>query len=231
MKSLSIVIPFYNEEEIIYQVLSEVSACQPDSEIIAVDDGSTDNTWELICSNEHVKGIRMSCNQGQSAALLAGISAAKGDIIVMMDGDGQNDPGDIALLLENLEREKVDAVCGYRKKRQDNLSRRFGSIVGNNIRRLVLGDTLRDTGCSLKACRREMVRHLIAFNGIHRYFGAFFQRAGYAIREVPTNHRPRLGGTSKYTNMGRAIRGLHDLVGVRWYLKRMVNPYYIRERK
>ncbi|WP_028581095.1 glycosyltransferase family 2 protein [Desulfogranum japonicum] len=231
MRSLSIVIPFYNEEENVLTILNEVRSYQPQAEIIAVDDGSTDRTWELICSHEHSKGMRMTHNQGQSAALLAGLKKAQGDIVVMMDGDGQNDPADIAIFLEKMEQEKVDVVCGYRLLRQDAFSKRLASRIGNSIRRFILHDTLQDTGCSLKACRHEAIDHLIAFNGIHRYLGAFFESAGFSICEVPTNHRPRLCGTSKYSNWDRALRGLYDLIGVRWYLKRMVNPLAIREHK
>jgi dolichol-phosphate mannosyltransferase len=231
MNSLSIVIPFYNEQENVARVLAEVCVAQPDAEIIAVDDGSSDGTWELILADPCCRGLRMAKNQGQSAALLAGLRQATGDIVVMMDGDGQNDPADIKILLDGFAREQVDVVCGYRVRRRDSASRRLASRFANAIRRLFFDDGLRDTGCSLKACRRQAIDHLIAFNGIHRYLGAFFKKAGFTIAEVPTNHRPRGGGVSKYTNLDRALRGVYDLIGVGWYLKRMVDPSDISESK
>lgn len=219
--STSVIIPFYNEEESVQFVLEEVLACQPDAEIVAVDDGSSDRTWELICSLP-VHGLRLSENRGQSAAMYAGMRTAIGDIIVLMDGDGQNDPADIGKLVELLQQENVDVVCGQRVNRRDTASRRIASRAANAIRRSILNDGISDTGCSLKAFRREHVDLLVPFNGLHRYLPAIFLQANLSIREVPVNHRERAQGTSKYTNWERALRGIYDLFGVRWLLKRKV---------
>ena len=230
MPKVSIIIPFYNEEAIVAEVLAEVAQCQPGAEIIAVDDGSSDGTWTAIARAPGVRGIRFERNQGQSAAMYAGLTAASGEICVNMDGDGQNDPADIATLVARLEDSGSDVVCGYRAKRKDTASRRYASKIANAIRRSILDDGLRDTGCSLKAFKREAVACLIPFNGMHRYLAAFFRRAGYTIEEVPVNHRPRAAGSSKYTNFDRALRGIYDLFGVSWYLKRRVDPRLIAER-
>lgn len=216
----SIVIPFYNEEACVRSVLEEVRACQPGAEIIAVDDGSRDRTWEMICSIPSIHGLRLTQNRGQSAAMYAGMRAASGDVIVLMDGDGQNDPADIEKLTALLE--KNDVACGQRVKRRDTLSRRIASKSANAIRRSILNDGISDTGCSLKAFRREHVELLVPFNGLHRYLPAIFKHAGLRIAETPVNHRARTLGVSKYTNWNRALRGIYDLFGVRWLLNRKV---------
>jgi dolichol-phosphate mannosyltransferase len=216
----SIVIPFYNEEACVRSVLEEVRACQPDAEIIAVDDGSRDRTWEMICGSPSIHGLRLTQNRGQSAAMYAGMRAASGDVIVLMDGDGQNDPADIEKLTALLEQN--DVACGRRVKRRDTLSRRIASKSANAIRRSILNDGISDTGCSLKAFRREHVELLVPFNGLHRYLPAIFKHAGLSIAETPVNHRARTLGVSKYTNWNRALRGIYDLFGVRWLLNRKV---------
>jgi dolichol-phosphate mannosyltransferase len=226
----SIIIPFYNEEACARSVLDEVRACQPDAEIIAVDDGSRDGTWAVICGTAPVKGLRLTQNRGQSAAMYAGMRAASGEFIVLMDGDGQNDPADIEKLVDLLQQGSWDVVCGQRVKRRDTLSRRIASRSANAIRRSILNDGISDTGCSLKAFRREHVELLVPFNGLHRYLPAIFKHAGLRITEIPVNHRARTLGVSKYTNWNRALRGIYDLFGVRWLLNRKV-VYPKMERK
>ena len=221
---LSLVIPFYNEEESVEGVLAEARQCLPDAEILAVDDGSSDRTWEIIAGRADIRGIRLDPNQGQSAAILAGLRRARGPFCALLDGDGQNDPRDVQKLLDQLHAEGVDVVCGYRGKRRDSWSRRAASRWANRIRRAVVDDPVRDTGCSLKVFRREAVELLIPFNGMHRFLPAFFAHAGLRIAEAPVHHRPRRHGTSKYTNWDRALRGVHDLIGVRWFLRRRVDP-------
>ncbi|MDK2963253.1 MAG: hypothetical protein PWQ29_647 [Verrucomicrobiota bacterium] len=218
----SIVVPFFNEENCVRPVLEEIKACQPEAELIAVDDGSTDQTWKMICGTTSVQGLRLTENRGQSAAIYAGMRAASGDIIVLMDGDGQNDPADIEKLIELLRQKDVDVACGYREKRRDIWRRRVASKIANAIRRSILNDGIRDTGCSLKAFRREHVDLLVPFNGLHRYLPAIFKHAGLRIAETPVNHRARTQGVSKYTNWNRALRGIYDLFGVRWLLNRKV---------
>ena len=218
---ISIVIPFYNEEENVLPVINEILYCQPDAELIAVDDGSNDSTWEMICKFKNIVGIRIPDNRGQSAAILVGLQQAMNDILVVMDGDGQNDPTDIANMLIHIE--QADAVFGFRQLRKDTWSRRAASIIANRVRRLFLEDGIKDTGCSLKVFRKNMVDYLPRINGMHRFMGIFFISNNFKIIEVPVNHRPRTRGASKYGNLKRAFRGIYDLIGVSWFVKRQVN--------
>lgn len=219
---LSIVIPFYNEEMVAGQVLTEVRQALPGAEIIAVDDGSSDQTWTIITKSPGIDGIRLSENRGQSAAMYRGVMSTTKPFCAFMDGDGQNDPTDIPRMLSLLISEKADVICGIRTKRKDTWSRRSASKIANSIRRVFLQDGVQDTGCSLKIFRAETRSALVPFNGMHRYLPALFLSAGYTIIETPVHHRPRAGGISKYTNWERAIRGLHDLIGVSWLLRRRI---------
>lgn len=218
--SLSVVIPFFNEAELVSDVLREIRSILPTAEIIAVDDGSTDGTGKIISALNDIRLIALQKNCGQSAAMYAGLRAAKGELITMMDGDGQNDPAEIPKLVEAMS--SADVVFGVRKNRQDTKSRLIASQIANAIRRLALGDNATDTGCSLKVIRREHVALFVPFNGLHRYLPAFLQRAGLKSVEVPVNHRSRKAGVSKYTIKGRALRGIYDLIGVRWLLSRRI---------
>ncbi len=219
---ISIVVPFYNEEEAARKVLEEIVATNPGAEVLAVDDGSSDKTWEIISDVPGVTALQFAQNRGQSAAMYAGARQAGRPVIVFIDGDGQNDPADIPRLVEALG-EEADVVCGYRAKRKDTASRRWASKFANAIRRMFVNDGLRDTGCSLKAFRREAVDHLVPFNGMHRFLAAQFLKGGLKIVETPVNHRGRLAGDSKYTNFNRALRGIYDLFGVKWLLNRKVS--------
>jgi len=219
---VSVIIPFYNEESNVEDVLAEVRSVEPEAEIIAVDDGSTDTTWERIKAFRGVVGLSLRTNQGQSAAMLTGLHHAKGEFCVVMDGDGQNDPADIAKLLAAWRDGSADVVCGFRKNRRDTWNRVAASRFANIIRRIFLHDGVRDTGCSLKLFRREAVAVLPPFNGLHRYLPVFFRRAGLILEEVAVNHRPRSAGASKYTNWQRGLVGIRDLIGVGWLLRRHV---------
>jgi len=218
--SLSVVVPFYNEAGCADEVIGEIRRAQPEAEIVAVDDGSTDGTGDLLRRLPGVRVIALGKNCGQSAALYAGLRAAKGDIIAMMDGDGQNDPADLAELVTALA--DADVAYGVRAKRKDSAARVLAGKFANAIRRAVLGDRATDTGCTLKVIRREHVDLLVPFNGLHRYLPAFFARSGLRAAEIPVHHRPRRAGVSKYTLGGRALRGIWDLVGVRWLLSRRI---------
>lgn len=217
---LSIVIPFFNEEGNVTELVKEVRQACPEAEIVVVDDGSTDGTRKKILADPGLNAVFFVRNLGQSAALYAGLHQARGDICVMLDGDGQNDPADIPALVAGLR--EADVVCGYRRHRNDTWQRRAASQLANTVRRSFLQDGIRDTGCSLKAMQRAHVRFLVPFNGMHRYIPALLKNAGLSIVEVPVNHRPRLHGTSKYTIGGRAWHGLRDLVGVAWLLRRHI---------
>ncbi len=231
--TVSVVVPFYNEEECAEFVLKEIVACQPDAEIVAVDDGSTDGTWDILCSVDGVTPVRLTENRGQSGALYAGLKFASGDILVMLDGDGQNDPADIGKLVDLVRGEGCDVAVGRRAKRKDTWSKRTASKIANRIRRWFIHDGISDTGCSLKVIHRDYVDLLVPFNGLHRYLAGIFTHAGLTIAEIDVNHRERKAGTSKYTNLDRAIRGVYDLIGVCWLLKRgvIIPPLETGEKK
>jgi dolichol-phosphate mannosyltransferase len=172
--------------------------------------------------------IRFEKNSGQSAAIYAGLRAVRGATAVLIDGDLQNDPADIPRLLAEVAR-GADLVCGYRVKRQDTLVKRVTSRIANSVRSRFTKDGVRDTGCTLKAMRRECVSALVPFKGMHRFIPALVKAAGYRLIEVPVNHRPRRFGESKYSLGNRALRATIDMFGVRWLLSRRLN-YKIRER-
>ncbi len=218
---ISIVIPFYNEEECVQDVLAEVREACPDAEIIAVNDGSSDKTGDLLDGISGIRAIHFPHNRGQSAALYHGLQASTGEYCVMMDGDGQNDPADISACLRVAERGRL--VCGVRQNRQDTAYRRLASRIANRVRRAFLNDDATDTGCSLKVLHRSQVCHLIPFNGLHRFLPALMKSAGLEIHEIPVHHRARVKGVSKYTVGGRALRGLRDLFGVAWLLSRQIH--------
>lgn len=215
---LSIVVPFFNEEESVVWVLEEIVRLYPDAEVLAVDDGSRDDTWFRMREIDGVVALRLGSNRGQSAALWVGLQRATRAICVLMDGDGQNDPEDIGRLVAALE--QADVACGYRRDRQDSVGKKVASRLANAIRGRVLDDGIRDTGCALKAFSREQVACLIPFDGLHRFLPALFKGAGLRLVEVGVSHRPRRFGVSKYGNLSRAVRGLYDLFGVRWFLRR-----------
>ena len=217
---LSVVIPFYNEAGCAGEVLAEIRRAEPEAEIVAVDDGSTDGTDAILRGTPGVRLVALGKNCGQSAALYAGLRAATGGIVAMMDGDGQNDPADIGKLVAALA--DADVAYGVRTRRRDSAARVMAGRLANAIRRAALGDDATDTGCTLKVIRREHVDLLVPFNGLHRYLPAFFARSGLRAVEIPVNHRPRRAGVSKYTLGGRALRGIRDLVGVRWLLSRRI---------
>ena len=219
---VSEVVPFFNEEDCVEFVLREIVACKPDAEVVGVDDGSTDRTWERMQTVPGVTPLRLTRNRGQSGALFAGLSFASGDILVMLDGDGQNDPADIAKLLELIRSGTCDVAVGRRANRKDTWSRRAASRIANGVRRWFIHDGISDTGCSLKAIHRDHVDLLVPFNGLHRFLPAIFTHAGLRVAEIDVNHRERKAGVSKYTNFDRAIRGIYDLIGVCWLLKRKV---------
>src|SRR6266540_5231844 len=229
--AVSVVVPLFNEEESIAILQSELSAALKDLdyEIVFVDDGSADRTAERIEAAPNVRMIQFGKNAGQSAAIYAGLKAARGATIVLIDGDLQNDPADIPRLLTEIER-GADLVCGYRAQRKDSLVKRLSSWIANAVRSRFTKDGVRDTGCTLKAMRRECVRTLVPFKGMHRFIPALVKGAGYRLVEIPVNHRPRRFGQTKYGLGNRAVRATVDMFGVRWLLSRRLN-YKIREEK
>ena len=228
--ALSVVVPLYNEEANVPILQEElrVALSGRDYEIIFVDDGSVDRTAERIETAPNIRLIRFEKNSGQSAAIYAGLTAARGGTLVIIDGDLQNDPADIPKMLAEIAR-GADLVCGYRVKRRDTLVKRATSRIANAVRSRYTKDGVRDTGCTLKAMRRESVSTLLPFKGMHRFIPALVKAAGYRLVEVPVNHRPRRFGQSNYGLGNRALRATIDMFGVRWLLSRRLN-YKIREK-
>jgi dolichol-phosphate mannosyltransferase len=226
--AVSVVVPLFNEEENVPILEGELTAALNglDYEIIFVDDGSNDRTVERIAPDPRVRLVQFERNAGQSAAMYAGLQSARGDVAVLIDGDLQNDPADIPRLLEEIER-GADLVCGYRAQRKDTVVKRITSRVANFVRSRFTRDGVRDTGCTLKAMKRECVVALLPFKGMHRFIPALVKGAGYRLVEIPVNHRPRKFGQSKYGLGNRALRATTDMFGVRWLLSRRLN-YKVR---
>lgn len=237
---LSVIIPFYNEEESLEMVCREAQAvlsARPGLswELVMVNDGSGDGTPAIMDAlageRERFRSIHIFPNSGQSAALEAGFRAARGDLIATLDGDGQNDPGDILLLLDEMDKRGVDMMCGIRRKRADNFIRRISSRIANRVRSAVLKDNITDVGCSVRVFRRSCLERIRFFRNAHRFFPALFIMAGFKVAETPVNHRQRKFGISKYGGgiNSRLWVGLADLAGVYWLRKRSLR-YEMTER-
>jgi Glycosyltransferases involved in cell wall biogenesis len=231
---LSVVIPAYNEEEnvpILYEKLKKVlDSIGEDYEIIFVDDGSTDGTYQrlkqLAEKDNRLKVIRFKRNYGQTAAMSAGFEHAKGDVIITLDADLQNDPEDIPILLEKLK-EGYHVVSGWRKDRKDPfLSRRLPSMIANWLISKITGVHLHDYGCTLKAYRAEVVKDLELFGDMHRFLPALTKRRGAKITEVVVRHHPRMFGKSKY-GIGRTVRVLLDIMLVKFLNEYINKPLYM----
>jgi Glycosyltransferases involved in cell wall biogenesis len=231
---LSVVIPAYNEEEnvpILYEKLKKVlDSLGEDYEIIFVDDGSTDGTYQrlkqLAEKDSRLKVIRFKRNYGQTAAMSAGFEHAKGDVIITLDADLQNDPEDIPILLEKLK-EGYHVVSGWRKDRKDPfLSRRLPSMIANWLISKITGVHLHDYGCTLKAYRAEVVKDLELFGDMHRFLPALTKRRGAKITEVVVRHHPRMFGKSKY-GIGRTVRVLLDIMLVKFLNEYINKPLYM----
>jgi dolichol-phosphate mannosyltransferase len=218
---ISVVIPVYNEAESLAQLQSELTKVLTDydHELVFVDDGSDDNSLQMIHRGSRVRILEFAKNTGQSAAIYAGLRAARGAVLVLIDSDLQNDPNDIPRLLVEIEK-GADLVCGFRTKRKDTWFKRLQSKIANAVRSRFTKDGVRDTGCTLKAMRRECREALVPFYGMHRFIPALIKGAGYRIVEVPVQHRARQYGSSKYSFGNRAWRATIDMIGVRWLLSR-----------
>jgi glycosyltransferase involved in cell wall biosynthesis len=225
---ISAVVPAYNEVECVPALVRELRAALDSTarswEIVLVDDGSGDGTGEAMeaarRSDPRIRVLRLERNAGQSAALAAGLLRARGDVVVTLDADLQNDPADIPALLAALA--GADVVSGVRSTREDDWLRRVSSRIANGVRRAALGDQVTDIGCSLKAYRREVLEGLPFFVGVHRFLPALCGFRGARVVEVRVRHRPRTLGVSKYGMGNRLWRGIHDLVGVSWLKHRLV---------
>lgn len=241
---LSVVAPAHNEQDNIDRLVEEVgnalnaagllnSGASSAGEFIVVDDGSTDHTRAKVLALKHtrpwlrciaMKDTPPGKGNGQSAAFHAGFRAAKGKLIAVLDADLQNDPGEIPAMIRLMREQSADMVQGDRSHaRKDNVVRRVGSIVGRKFRLWLLGDTIRDTGCSLRVMKREIALQLpLQYKGMHRFIPVMARHFGYKVVEMPVTHRARIAGETKY-GMGivqRALPGLRDLFAVRWMRER-----------
>jgi glycosyltransferase involved in cell wall biosynthesis len=199
---------------------------------VLVDDGSTDGSDEIIANlartgGGFVRGLHLRANRGQTAAFDAGFKAARGRFVVTIDADLQNDPADIPRLVEMLDR--YDAAVGYRRQREDTWVRRISSRIANAVRNRLSDDDIIDTGCSLKAFRRECLADLKLYTGMHRFLPTLLRIEGYRVTQLPVSHRPRVAGTSKYGVGNRVFRAFADLLAVRWMKKRHLGYEVARE--
>jgi glycosyltransferase involved in cell wall biosynthesis len=225
MKNLSIVIPVYNEEDnigpLIARITDAMSAWEGSVEILFVDDGSSDQSLDLLkeaqARDERIRIAHFRKNMGQTAAMAAGFRLARGEVVATIDADLQNDPLEIPRLAAMLD--DWDAVFGVRTRRRDTLWKRISSRIGNGFRNWATGDDIIDTGCTLKAYRRECLEGLELFKGLHRFLPTLIKMRGYRVTQVPVSHHPRLAGVTKYGTWGRLVKGLEDVWAVRWMKK------------
>ncbi|MBZ5670935.1 MAG: glycosyltransferase family 2 protein [Acidobacteriia bacterium] len=226
--SLSVVIPVYNEAESIPPLLERLQAAlagwSAPTEFLFVDDGSSDATLELLkraqLSEPRIRIAHFRRNLGQTAAMEAGFHLARGRAVVTVDGDLQNDPAEIPRLARMLA--DWDVVCGMRVRRQDTWWKRMSSRIANGFRNWVTDDDIVDTGCTLKAYRRECVERLELYNGMHRFLPTLLKMRGYRVTQVPVSHHPRLAGKTKYDTWRRLKKGLTDVWAVRWMKKNWI---------
>ncbi len=233
----SVVVPVYNEEDNVQSLVEEIAAAMHERryEMIFVDDASRDRTRDILSGlKARHPGLRVlshRANAGQSRAVRSGVLAARAPLVATLDGDGQNDPADLPRLFDSLAQSAgaLAMVGGRRAKRQDSAWKKFGSRFANGLRKRLLKDKADDTGCGLKAFRRDAFLRLPYFDHMHRFLPALMLREGYDIDFEDVNHRPRQHGSSKYTNLGRLAASLTDLMGVMWLNSRARRPDGVEE--
>ena len=231
---LSLIVPVYDErdnlEPLVDELLGVLGKMGKTYEILLVDDGSRDGSSEKIAhlarSVPGVRGLHLKVNRGQTAAFDAGFKAARGRILVTIDADLQYDPHDIPALLGALPGHA--AAVGYRRERRDTWLRGVSSSIANEVRNRLSGDEIIDTGCSLKAFRREALAGIKLYTGMHRFLPTLVRMEGLRVVEVPVGHRPRLAGRSKYGISNRLLRSFIDLLAVRWMKKRRLDYEVVR---
>jgi glycosyltransferase involved in cell wall biosynthesis len=233
--TFSVVVPFYNEAENLPRLIREIDAMlrvmERTAEIILVNDGSTDTFAEPSGSPAFlIRWLHLSQNSGQSAAMYYGMQEARGEYVILMDADLQNDPMDAPRMWRKLQDENLDLVTGVRVKRNDTFIRRLSSSVANAVRGALLQDHTSDTGCTLKVLRREPARRLPGWNGMHRFIPALVLSAGYRIGEMPVEHRARHAGVSKVAGGKRAVRATVDLLGMLWFSRRQFKGRVLGEK-
>jgi len=232
---ISAVIPVFNEEEnlpvLIPKVMEVLNQLSKAYEVILVDDGSSDNSRkilrEMAIQYPTLRVLGLKENRGLSTALLAGMREARGDILITLDSDLQNDPADIPRLLQCLD--QYDMATGWRQKRDDPWLKRIASKIGNGVRNRLSGEAIHDSACTLRVFKRECIQDIPVFNGMHRFLSTLVKREGFRIVEVPVSHHPRRFGKSKYNIRNRMIRSFTDLLAVRWMKDRRIR-YEIEER-
>ena len=232
---ISVVVPVYNEEgnlPLLTSKLVEVLKNLGRSyEIIFVDDGSSDGSRmilkEMTPQYPFLRILRFKENRGLSTALVAGMREARGEKIVTLDSDLQNDPADIPRLLGYLD--QYDMATGWRQRREDSWLKKISSKIGNAVRNWVSGETIQDSACTLRAFKKECIQEIPVFNGMHRFLSTLVKMRGYRIIEVPVSHHPRRFGKSKYNIRNRMVRSFIDLLAVRWMKGRAIH-YEIEER-
>jgi len=230
---ISAIVPIYNEDTCIEQLYEELTESlekiTKKYEIILVDDGSTDNTYKIIKSiaakDSHIVIVKLRKNFGQTPALLAGFHNTSGNIIITLDADLQNDPADIPRLLEKLGK-GFDVVCGWRMDRQDNIIKRLPSKLSNFLNRKITGVKIHDSGCTLRAYKKEAVKDIKLYGENHRYIPAIIAGKGFKVTEIVTRHRPRQFGKSKY-GTGRLLKGLLDLLTLKFLIRYSSRPIHI----
>jgi glycosyltransferase involved in cell wall biosynthesis len=231
---VSVVVPLYNEAENLKDLHAQLTAALEATgrtfEMVLVDDGSRDGTraalLELEACDPRVVAVLLRRNFGQTAAFAAGFDRSRGDVVVTSDGDLQNDPADIPALLEKLEADDLDMVCGWRRRRRDPLSKRLPSFFANRLISWATGVRLHDYGCSLKAMRGDVARSLRLYGEMHRFIPAVASWSGVSFAELPVNHRPRTRGRSKY-GIGRTARVLLDLFTVKFLASYGTRPAHL----
>ena len=228
--SISIVVPIFNEAENVHKLHAEINhvciAQEYEYEIIFADDGSTDGTHEACKTLAPLKLIRLRRNFGQTAAMDAGIKAAQYPIIITMDGDGQNDPADIPKIIEYMLENDLDIVSGWRKNRKDTFFKKFTSRGANLLRGIIIKDNIHDSGCSLKAYKKECFENLSLYGEMHRFIPALLLIKGFTLGEVVVNHRPRMAGKTKY-NWKRTVKGFIDMISVWFWHRYSVRPLHL----
>lgn len=231
---LSLVIPVYNERDSLPLLVGEIAAALAGRryEVVAVDDCSEDGSLDVLkrlkLEHPQLHIVALAAHTGQTAAFAAGFQAARGPVIVTLDADLQNDPADVPALVAQLAATGMTAIVGYRVNRRDSGWKRLQARIANGVRNRLNGETIRDTGCSLKAFRADAIRALPLQNGMHRFFPTLIKLYGGTVGEIPVQHRPRRFGRTKYGMWNRVFRSLGDALAVRW-MQRRVLRYIVRE--
>ncbi len=227
---ITVVIPVFNEEENLAPLWQELQGYLDKTgkgwEVLFINDASTDSSPRLLdqmaAGDSRIRVIHHKINSGESAGQATGFRFAKGDLVITMDADQQNDPADIPAMLEALT-PQIDCVCGVRRIRQDDWVKRFSSRTANRFRNTITGDRISDAGCTYRVVRRSAVQEVPVFNGMHRFLPTLLRAQGYQVVELLVNHRPRVKGVSKYGVGNRLWRGIRDCFAMRWYQRRVIS--------